>query len=324
MFAPAYRYLGKRRSQLQKEEGELRSYLNQIDPSFPQYDAHIVQRLYSFAKAISFAIEATQTACPSTVPVKYPLTESVHRFADGLVVGQSSEGFVIGQIYHPLGPPIDSVEPLQEQDDRVRIGTEEDEYALQAELEAALDESDEPVEDTGSRPPTPNLAGRPGNESPARSLSRARSVDSTGSVRGTKRKFNDAAERIYFCFHDSCSQSYANPKPLETHIERSHKDKWPELPGTCDHDGSVKMFRKWDASLSHLIHHQKEYGMTRKQYDQIHHAALFWLTHSDIRVNRENASAVPLSTTNSPSHFAFDPGLGMSFDINAMPWDPPA
>ena len=280
------------------------------------------------------SIKANETANPSTVATKYPIAEWVHRFPDGLVVGQNSGDIVVGQIYDSLEAFEDiDVAPYGQDDQAQGVGssggTDADNNLFSPKV--ALEDSDESAEDTGSRPATPRHARRPGNETPVRTLSRARSADSTTSAvsgRGAKRKFSDVGDRIYFCFHDSCSQAYANPRPLETHIERSHKDKWPELPGTCDHEGSIKTFRTWDASLSHLVHHQKEYGMTRKQYDQIHYAAAFWLTHSSIRVNREDTSAIPLPSMNSSGHLtsgpvAFDGGLAMNFDLNDMQWDPP-
>ncbi|MCJ1432682.1 hypothetical protein MMC27_002039 [Xylographa pallens] len=315
------------------DEETKRIATRRLRPDFIELNGYDVQQLRAVCKSI-MSIKANESVNSSSVATNYPLAEWVHRFPDSLVVGQNSGDIVVGQIYDSLEDSEDSVVLFQGEDDQAQGvvssgATNADNNLFSPKV--ALEDSDEPAEDIGSQPATPRHARRPGNESPIRSLSRARSADSTTSVvsgRGSKRKFSDAAERIYFCFHDSCSQAYANPRPLETHIERSHKDKWPELPGTCNHEGSIKTFRTWNASLSHLVHHQKEYGMTRKQYDQIHHAASFWLTHSSIRVNREDTSTIPLPSTNSPSHFAsgpvaFDGGLAMNFDLNAMQWDPP-
>jgi hypothetical protein len=113
--------------------------------------------------------------------------------------------------------------------------------------------------------------------------------DDSQSSNMLKRKLDDdMQDKKYFCFHESCEQKYNSEKLLGNHIRNTHKDRWPDLPGTCDHDGNVKKFRTWEECLTHLTYHQRAMGMRRKDYDKIHASAQFWLSYSNQRVGRDD------------------------------------
>jgi hypothetical protein len=166
---------------------------------------------------------------------------------------------------------------------------------------------------TACRPPSPdNLNFMPDHSPGGGSLSRMSSMESIGSAvasgGGVKRKrAENTLEKQHFCFHESCAQFYKSGKSLENHIRSYHRDRWPELPGSCNHAGNIKTFRTWDDSLSHLIHHQKLLGMSRSDYDIILAAATFLIDHSNRRVYPEvpPSQQAPIfpSTTNDLGDF---------------------
>ncbi|ERF69393.1 hypothetical protein EPUS_05938 [Endocarpon pusillum Z07020] len=134
-----------------------------------------------------------------------------------------------------------------------------------------------------------------------------------------KRKFeDDVQEKKFFCFHESCEQSYNSEKLLGNHIRNTHKDRWPDLPGTCDHEGSVKKFRTWEECLTHLTFHQRAMGMRRKEYDKIQASAQFWVSYSNQRVGRDGLASINGSPIDNVGYSpASNSGYGTAWDSAA-------
>jgi hypothetical protein len=135
------------------------------------------------------------------------------------------------------------------------------------------------------------------------------------------------ANKPYFCFHHSCGRTYGYGKSLENHVRSQHKGRL-HLPGTCDHEGSIRRFNKWEDCLDHFIYHQNN-GMSRKEYDSALAGAEYWIAHDDQQIESKKTLASPSLSVMSGSPVSYGAGpqqsdmpgyTNGSWWANDMPW----
>jgi hypothetical protein len=154
-------------------------------------------------------------------------------------------------------------------------------------------------------------AAQSGSQSRVSSRERQSSTEFEPSSVGRKRKrspslHNEAGNKPYFCFHESCDQTYKSGKLLGNHIQNKHR-KSLNLPGTCNLDNDfIRRFEKWEDCLEHFIYHQKN-GIIRKDYERAYATAEFRISCGDERVDTQRTIPSPAISLigDSPTSYGY-------------------
>lgn len=139
----------------------------------------------------------------------------------------------------------------------------------------------------------------------------AESVQSPALKRKRSSSLHGEPDKPFFCFHPSCGRMYGSGKTLENHLRNHHNGRWPNLPGTCDHEASIKRFSNWEECLEHFIFHQKT-GMDRKEYDRALESAEYLISHGNQQVDAKKNISSPAASLIGGSPLSFGYGTQQS------------
>ncbi|MCJ1479645.1 hypothetical protein MMC13_008331 [Lambiella insularis] len=131
---------------LKSEAARLQFHLSDIAPNESRYMGYDTQRLRAVCESV-ISIRANESVNSSTAATKYPIAKWVHRFPDGLVVGQNSGDIMVGHIYDSLETSAGSVVPSQGQDNQTQNDISHGAIDADSDFsspKAAIEDSDEP------------------------------------------------------------------------------------------------------------------------------------------------------------------------------------